>query len=187
MFALFLCLLIFISFGYTFRAWNEHQADIVIQLADYFDTLALPYRVARLTAEPPTTELPLPVSGIRLREVADTWGEARSEGRYHEGTDIFAPRGTPVYAATRGYVLRAGENRLGGTIVFTIGPGGIRYYYAHLNRVADGIAFGTSLTPDTVIGYVGNTGNATGTPPHLHFGMYTQEGPVNPYPLLVDR
>jgi len=178
---------IILSYAYVYRTWQAHGSDIVIQLAEYADAIALPYRLARLSSEPAPQSLLLPVSGVRMLQVADTWGEARSEGRNHEGTDIFAGRGTPVYAAARGFVLRAGENRLGGTIVFTAGAGGIGYYYAHLDRIADGIRVGASVTTDTVLGYVGNTGNAAGTPPHLHFGMYTREGPANPYPLLVDR
>lgn len=172
---------------YSYSVWKRDQVEIVIQLAEYFDRLALPYRLARLSSEPRDTALLVPVEGVRARDVADTWGQARSMGRTHEGTDIFAERGTPVYAVTRGYVVRVGENNLGGTVVLTMGPGGIRYYYAHLDRVAEGISFGDPVTTDTVLGYVGNTGNAAGTPPHLHLGIYGPEGPENPYPLLIDR
>ena len=91
-----------------------------------------------------------------------------------------------MYAATRGYVLRTGKNALGGTIVITIGPGGVRYYYAHLDRIAQGMHVGVPVTTDTVIGFVGNTGNAESVAPHLHFGVYNN-GPQNPYPLLVER
>ena len=175
------------TIGYSVYEWQTQKEEIVIQLAEIFDRIALPYRVAQLAGLPRDTALLVPVAGVRLSEVADTWGQARSEGRSHEGTDIFARRGTPVYAATRGYVVRVGENRLGGIIVIAVGPGGIRYYYAHLDRIADGIAFGTPVTTDTVLGFVGNTGNASGTPPHLHFGMYGRSGPENPYPLLVNR
>lgn len=91
-----------------------------------------------------------------------------------------------MYAATKGYVVRVGENNLGGTIVFTMGPGGVRYYYAHLDAVANGIQHGSEVTTDTVLGFVGDSGNASGTPPHLHFGVY-DNGPQNPYQLLVDR
>ena len=83
-------------------------------------------------------------------------------------------------------MIRAGVNNLGGNSVLAVGPGGVRYYYAHLDSIADGITFGTEVTADTVIGFVGNSGNASGTPPHLHFGVY-ENGPQNPYPLLVDR
>ena len=100
--------------------------------------------------------------------------------------DIFAEAGTPIFAATEGYVIKTGENRLGGTYVFTLGPGGVRYYYAHLSNVAPHIEIGSPVNPYTIIGYVGTTGNARTTPPHLHFGMYTN-GAKNPYPLLINR
>lgn len=129
----------------------------------------------------------MPVEGARARRVADTWHAPRSEERLHEGQDIFAPRGTPVYSATEGYVARAGENRLGGNVVYVVGAGGRGYYYAHLDSHAPGLAAGDHVTPETILGYVGTTGNAAGTPPHLHFGVYTPTGAINPLPLLTDR
>lgn len=68
-----------------------------------------------------------------------------------------------------------------------IGAGGRVYYYAHFDSYAPGIAEGDYVTPQTVLGYVGTTGNAQGTPPHLHFGVYTPTGAINPLPLLTDR
>ncbi len=68
-----------------------------------------------------------------------------------------------------------------------IGAGGRVYYYAHFDSYAPGIAEGDYVTPQTVLGYVGTTGNAQGTPPHLHFGVYAPTGPINPLPLLTDR
>jgi peptidoglycan LD-endopeptidase LytH len=174
------------SWFYAFRYYEMHKENIWIQIGEVADAITLPFKLARLYSEPPLIEIPVPVYGVRVQDIADTWGEARSEGRIHEGTDIFAERGTPVFAATRGYVLRTGTNNLGGIVVLTAGPGGIRYYYAHLDRIADGIHVGMPVTTDTVIGFVGNTGNASGAPPHLHFGMF-QHGPQNPYPLLIDR
>lgn len=136
--------------------------------------------------EEPDKELLIPIQGLSLRNIADSWGSPRSGGRSHEGIDMFAKRGTPVFSATRGYVIRSGTNTLGGNIVFVVGPGGVRYYYAHFDSVAQGIEPGKEVTTDTVLGYVGTTGNATGTPPHLHFGMY-KSGAENPYQLLVPR
>ncbi len=138
-------------------------------------------------------ELLMPVEGVTLSQVADTWGAARSEGRSHEGTDIFAPDGTPVYSATPGYVYRIGTNPYGGNVVTVMGGAGVRYYYAHLSAFNDDVQEGQYVTSDTVLGYVGNTGNASATPPHLHFGVYP--GPYetcaweaeNPYGLLSDR
>jgi len=71
--------------------------------------------------------------------------------------------------------------------VSVIGDGGRVYYYAHLDSYAPGIAVGEPVTRQTLLGYVGTTGNAQGTPPHLHFGVYTSSGAINPLPLLVDR
>jgi murein DD-endopeptidase MepM/ murein hydrolase activator NlpD len=105
----------------------------------------------------------------------------------HEGQDIFAPKGTPVLSATDGYVYNIGDNRLGGQTVSIIGAGGRVYYYAHLDSYAPHLEEGDHVTNQTVLGYVGTTGNAQGTPPHLHFGVYTGGGAINPLPLLTDR
>ena len=147
----------------------------------------LPFKVAALGMREPDHRLALPVGGVRVRQVANTWGAGRSEGRRHEGQDIFAPRGTPVYSATEGYVWRVGQNRLGGNVVYVVGAGGRGYYYAHLDAFAPEISAGDYVTTETVLGYVGTTGNAAGTPPHLHFGVYAPGGAINPLPLLVDR
>ena len=125
----------------------------------------------------------MPVQGVSARRVADTWGGARGNGRRHEGLDIFAPRGTPVLSATEGIVTRVGTNNLGGQVVWVLGPAGQRHYYAHLDSYAD-IAAGDRVQAGTVLGTVGTTGNARGTPPHLHYGIYGREGAFNPYPLL---
>ena len=133
-------------------------------------------------------ELLMPVEGVYLAQVSDTWGAARSEGRTHEGTDIFAPEGTPVYSATAGYVQRIGANPAGGNFVSVIGGGGVRYYYAHLSGFAEGLQEGQYVTPETLLGYVGDTGNASGC--HLHFelwnapGWYEGGSPFNPLPEL---
>src|SRR6185312_5456323 len=89
--------------------------------------------------------------------------------------------------ATSGYVYKIGENNLGGQTVSVIGSGGRVYYYAHLDSYAPGLQVGDRVSRRTVLGYVGTTGNAQGTPPHLHFGIYTFNGAINPLPLLTDR
>lgn len=131
------------------------------------------------------TELRISIQNVRKSQIADTWGEIRSSGRTHEGIDIFAIRGTPVFSVTDAYVVLAGQNQLGGNVVFIVGKGGVRFYYAHLDSIANGIKPGIKVTPDTVLGFVGNTGNAEGTPPHLHFGMHIN-GAQNPYDLFVE-
>ncbi|WP_216321139.1 M23 family metallopeptidase [Deinococcus aestuarii] len=139
-------------------------------------------RYSALLAAPSPAEgsLPNPLPG---QSFVDTWGAARSEGRRHEGVDIFAPRDTPIRATTPGVVLNVGENRLGGRTVMILGPGGQRHYYAHLERYAD-VREGGWVEAGDVIGYVGDSGNARGTPPHLHYGIYAAGGAINPYPFL---
>ncbi|MFC4426436.1 M23 family metallopeptidase [Deinococcus navajonensis] len=132
-------------------------------------------------AAPTAGRLPNPLPGQTL---VDTWGGARSGGRRHEGIDIFAPRGTPIQATTRGLVLNVGPNALGGRTVMVLGPGGQRHYYAHLERYVPGLERGDWIGAGDLVGYVGNSGNARGTPPHLHYGIYTAGGAINPYPLL---
>ncbi|WP_338771706.1 M23 family metallopeptidase [Massilia sp. METH4] len=137
----------------------------------------------RLAAMPKPLALPVPVEGVPARALRDTWHGARSEGRRHEGIDIFAARGTPVLSATEGIVTQVGTNRLGGMVVWVLGPGRQHHYYAHLDRYAD-VEAGMRVEAGRVLGYVGNTGNAQGTPPHLHYGVYEIGGAINPYPLL---
>ena len=143
--------------------------------------------IARLYAKSPDQKLEMPVQGVTKSQVADTWHVPREGDRLHEGQDIFAKRGTPVLSATDGYVVRIGENQLGGQTVSVLGAGGRIYYYAHLDSYAPNIATGDHVTTQTVLGYVGNTGNAAGGPTHLHFGVYAREGALNPLPLLSDR
>lgn len=138
---------------------------------------------ARLAAQPPPQWLPVPVQGVTTRALQDTWNASRSGGRKHQGIDIFAPRGRPVLSTTNGLVSRIGTNNLGGNVVWVMGPGRQMHYYAHLDRYGP-IIEGDIVTPGTVLGYVGNTGNARGTPPHLHYGIYAAGGAINPYPLL---
>ena len=151
------------------------------------DTLVFYGRVARLYTQTPDSRLAMPLENLPKKAIADTWQAPRGTGRRHEGQDIFAPRGTPILSATNGYIYRIGENSLGGQTVSVIGSGGRVYYYAHLDRYAEGIEVGDRVTTRTVLGYVGTTGNAQGTPPHLHFGVYTATGAINPLPLLTDR
>jgi murein DD-endopeptidase MepM/ murein hydrolase activator NlpD len=112
------------------------------------------------------------------------WGNPRSGGRTHKGTDMFAARNTPVVAVVDGTV-RFSNGGLGGIAVWIKGSGA-SFYYAHLDHRAEGLQPGAFVTRGTVIGYVGNTGNAMGGATHLHFQLHPGHGsPVNPYPTLA--
>lgn len=144
-------------------------------------------RVAKLYTKEPDSKLAMPIKDVLRKQVANTWHAPRGTDRLHEGQDIFAPKGTPILSATRGYVYKVGENNLGGQTVSIIGAGGRIYYYAHLDSYAPGLNEGDPVSTKTLLGYVGTTGNAQGTPPHLHFGVYASDGAINPLPLIVDR
>ncbi|MFN7151174.1 MAG: peptidoglycan DD-metalloendopeptidase family protein, partial [Microthrixaceae bacterium] len=122
-------------------------------------------------------------------EFIDSWGYPRMMGtasaHWHQGTDIFATYGTPLIASENGVLDRIGVGSLGGNKLWVRGESGTEYYYAHLAAFAPGIADGQRVRAGELIGYVGDTGNARGTSPHLHFEIHPGGvGPVNPYPLL---
>ena len=132
--------------------------------------------------------LRVPVAGVRPSSLTDSWSEPRSGGRRHQGIDIFARRGTPVVAAAPGEVLRIGDNSLGGHCVWIAGAGARIYYYAHLDRIEPALTVGDSVAAGDTLGFVGTTGNARGTSPHLHFGVYPLSNAmmaVDPFPLLA--
>jgi murein DD-endopeptidase MepM/ murein hydrolase activator NlpD len=147
----------------------------------------LPFKVALLSVKEADGELAMPVEGVSVGQVGNSWHAPRSGERLHEGQDIFAARGTAVRSATEGYVVRVGESALGGNNVWVAGAGGRSYYYAHLDSFAPGLAVGDYVTAESVLGYVGTTGNAADTAPHLHFGVYAPGGALDPLPLLTDR
>lgn len=160
----------------------------------------LPPPVARIhgTAVPAPapadgTGLLLPVQGITPAQLSDTFTDARSAGRAHDAIDIMAAAGTPVLAVADGHVEKLFTSKLGGLTIYEFNPDGtLAYYYAHLQRYADGLAEQQKITRGQVIGYVGSTGNASPEAPHLHFAIF-RLGPekqwwkgeaINPYPAL---
>ncbi|MCU0627567.1 MAG: M23 family metallopeptidase [Gemmatimonadaceae bacterium] len=131
----------------------------------------------------PTLAFPVPAVGPR--GVQSFWGAARDGGaRSHEGIDIFAARGTPVIAATDGTVRSTAPNRLGGNVVWLADAARAQVlYYAHLDSVAT--TAGARVRIGDTLGFVGNTGNAITTRPHLHFGVYRRgSGAVDPWPFV---
>jgi murein DD-endopeptidase MepM/ murein hydrolase activator NlpD len=117
------------------------------------------------------------------RAFGNDFGQPRPGGRIHQGIDILAPLGTPVYAAQSGVFVKD-SNALGGIAAFVLSDGGDSTYYAHLAGYA-GVPSGAHVAAGTTVGYVGNTGNARGGPYHLHFEYHPGRGAaVNPYSLL---
>jgi murein DD-endopeptidase MepM/ murein hydrolase activator NlpD len=119
----------------------------------------------------------------------DSWGFPRMVGTEyqhgHQGVDIMAPFGTPLYAVERGVITRVGTDVLGGTKLWLKGQSGTYYYYAHLQSYAEGMVEGALVNAGDLVGTVGDTGNASGGAPHLHFQVHPGGGePVNPYGLL---
>jgi peptidoglycan LD-endopeptidase LytH len=135
----------------------------------------------------------LPVQGITAAQLQDTFTDARSQGRVHDAIDILAAEGTPVLAVADGTIEKLFDSERGGLTVYQFEPGGTYcYYYAHLQRYADGLAEKQAVKRGDVIGYVGHTGNASPDAPHLHFEIH-RLGPekqwwkgesLNPYPVL---
>jgi peptidoglycan LD-endopeptidase LytH len=145
-----------------------------------------------------TTDFPrrltIPVAGASAADIQDTFNQARGSERRHEATDIIAPRDTPVIAADDGTIQKLFLSKPGGITIYQFDPTEqYCYYYAHLDRYADGIRENMSVMRGDVIGYVGTTGNAPSSSPHLHFAIFKLgpekrwwEGtPLNPYPVLI--
>lgn len=113
----------------------------------------------------------------------DTWGDRRSGGRRHKGTDLFAPYGSPVYAVVSGVVAGLRSGGLGGKSIILQGDNGDSYYYAHESAID--VSAGERVQAGELIGRVGSTGNAAGGASHVHFERWPGGGrPVNPYDFL---
>lgn len=145
---------------------------------------------------PPSQGLLLPVAGVQTTQLVDTYTQSRSGGRSHDAIDILAARGTPVYAVEDGRIAKLFLSKPGGITLYQFDPSErLAYYYAHLDGYADGIAEGKMLKRGDLIGYVGSTGNADPSSPHLHFAIFAlgpekkwwQGTAINPYPLLGGR
>jgi len=136
----------------------------------------------------------VPVAGVAVSQLQDSFDEGRDEGRVHRALDILAPRGTPVLSADDGRILRVRPNKLGGNTVYATDPQGrVVYYYAHLDAYQPGLTEGATIARGDVLGIVGTTGNAPKDTPHLHFqvmrmpadGKYWDGEAINPYPLFL--
>lgn len=132
-------------------------------------------------------DLKIPVLlGITRAKLSPNFGDPRGGGtRTHEGLDIMAPEGAFVASPTDAVVISTGDGDSSGIYVTTANPGGERFVYMHLSGIADGVKTGTVLEEGDLIGYVGNTGNASGGAPHLHFEIREGREAKDPYPRLT--
>lgn len=129
--------------------------------------------------------LTMPVVGLNPERLYDSWDDPREGGRRrHRGIDIFAPRGTHIVAVTDASISYIGNWGKGGRSLWLTTEEGVSFYYAHLDRWVPGLYEGMPVRKGDIIGYVGNTGNALDTPPHLHFAVIQNDEAVNPYPVL---
>ena len=150
-----------------------------------------------MKAAPPAAlasrSLEIPVEGVKPDQLVRSFEDRRSGTRSHEAIDILAPRNTPVRAVEDGKIARLFESKAGGTTIYQFDPTEqFCYYYAHLERYADGLDEGDTVKKGQIIGYVGTSGNAPKNTPHLHFAIFRLttekrwwEGtPIDPYDIL---
>jgi murein DD-endopeptidase MepM/ murein hydrolase activator NlpD len=116
---------------------------------------------------------------------SDDWLASRPGGRYHEGIDLFAARGTPVVAVADGTLSQVGYSGISGYRLWLRDGAGTAFFYAHLDGYSPAAREGASVRKGEVIGYNGDTGDARGTSPHVHFQVHPGGGgPVRPYPIV---
>ncbi len=124
--------------------------------------------------------------GVGVKDISPNFGDPRSGGRTHEGEDIMAVKGTPIVSPTPAVVLHTETGVDEGNAVYTANPGGETFVYMHLDHFGEGVVSGLVLTQGSLIGYVGNTGNASSGPAHLHFEIHNSTGvPTDPFPRLT--
>lgn len=143
----------------------------------------------------PPDVLMIPVKGVKRQQLQDNFSLPRGDGRTHDAIDIMAPLGTPVLAAGDGRIIKFLDSVAGGITVYQLSADSkFVFYYAHLQRRADTLRESDTVTRGTVIGYVGDTGNAGAGNYHLHFAIAIAQDPkrfyggpyINPYPLLIN-
>lgn len=146
---------------------------------------------AATEASPPN--IGAPVDSLSRSELHDTFDDIH-HGHRHEAIDIMRPRGTPIRAVTAGAIRKLFISRAGGLTIYEFDNSGTYcYYYAHLDRYADGLREGMPVLQGDVIGYVGSTGDASPAAPQLHFAIYRlgpdkiwwKGEPIDPYPILL--
>jgi murein DD-endopeptidase MepM/ murein hydrolase activator NlpD len=165
------------------------EADLPLRPTAPLSAQALP------APETPTGKLMVPVEGMKYAQLADNFDQPRGNERHHEALDIMAPTGTKVFAVADGKVAKLFNSKPGGLTVYQFDPTDkFAYYYAHLDRYAEGLKEGAPVKRGELIGYVGASGNANPAAPHLHFAVialtpekqWWKGTPLNPYPMMAD-
>ncbi|HEX3645387.1 MAG TPA: M23 family metallopeptidase [Vicinamibacterales bacterium] len=140
--------------------------------------------------------LRMPLDGEDVESLKRGFAETRGGNRPHEAVDMLAPRNTPVHAVDGGSIAKLFTSKAGGLTIYQFDPGGrLCYYYAHLERYADGLKDGQMVSQGDIIGYVGTTGNAPPNTPHLHFAVFElnadrhwwQGRAIDPYRVFKER
>ena len=148
------------------------------------------------TGDTPHGRIRVPIDGEDIESLRGGFAEKRDGTRPHEAVDMLAPRNTPVHAVESGTIAKLFTSKAGGLTIYQFDPSGrLCYYYAHLERYADGLKDGQAVSQGDVIGYVGTTGNAPANTPHLHFAVFElnadkhwwQGRPIDPYQVFKDR
>jgi murein DD-endopeptidase MepM/ murein hydrolase activator NlpD len=163
-------------------ARERHELQAAIALKKARDVAAANAKSGTAAGLPPaaTPGFYCPVQGGA--SFIDSWGFPRSGGRRHKGVDMFNSRNTPLVAVVDGKV-KFSSNSLGGLSTHLY-AGGTTYYYTHLEKHPTNISSGQNVKAGTVIGYLGNSGNARYTSPHLHFEIRPNNVAINPYPTV---
>lgn len=173
---------------------NANQIAEVSQSAENANAATQVTSVA-IAPDSPNGKIMIPVVGIKRDQIRDTFNDARSKGRVHNANDIMAAGGTPVVACADGEIAKFFDSVRGGITIYQFSPDHkFIYYYAHLQKRADNLKEKDFVKQGTIIGYVGDTGDAAPGNTHLHFEIMIPENPqkywkgtdINPYPLLKE-
>ena len=165
------------------------------ELAISADAPTIAAEPVTITDVPSATRLRVPIDGVDVESFKGGFAELRGE-RQHEGVDIVVPRGTPIHAVEDGTIAKLFFSRFGGITIYQFEVDGrLCFYYAHLQRYADGLHDGQHVSQGEVIGYVGTSGNAPPGTPHLHFEIselnadrkWWQGRPIDPYLVFKQR